>query len=665
MNKDDRNSSSPSESALFGDLAQTMLRKCFACQNSDGGLPETFPNTKSGCWTSSEIYAAVSIHGLEPLCPIGAMDSLENYLSIVCKNHDGRGLPYYQVEDAKGEIVSERIVDSSAAFVMGLSVRRPNSPHLSSMREWLVAVQSKSGGWGIFANEPERVYSTAYAVMALEESGHEGACERGKAFLESLVLERDGRVAWPYRPEVSVASPMMTEVASTAVGIGPGDGRAAGIMEYLVAELEKPSVAEEEEFHTRSGLKLMFAYSPRLVSLSRTLSLIEGQETGRRSRTAPFAENPDRLLALLARHEYRLRGALRPVPELFDERLWHYVEFAWGYGAIETQMKRLGKDLRRRYDEHVDVMSRELTKERVARIAPPPVSETVRSLWEESTLPGDKIASLVSLTEIAVRLARARMLSLVCLDAAWKPKAYKQLSNPSAGCGKIFWGAWGIFKKADSSALPREVESVGKRLRTEIAEMKSGIEEWIQMRNRLVHEMPKSPGERRSAAERFESLVLEAFRHWDSLLDPPLVTLEEIGLPGERSLYRYRTRTWRGAGFSPSSCVLDSYLRLPDRMDMNAVGENGASVPQEVRAVYMGYPELGTRGLIPMFPFVVRMLSLRSSENRFFFCDGIQLEEEGCKQDDPAAVRRFHMSCPGEPESRILLEYAKQENGHF
>jgi hypothetical protein len=76
------------------------------------------------------------------------------------------------------------------------------------------------------------------------------------------------------------------------------------------------------------------------------------------------------------------------------------------------------------------------------------------------------------------------------------------------------------------------------------------------------------------------------------------------------------------------------------------IDRDGGSAPCEVRMVYMGDPKLGADGLVPMFPFAVRMRASASEENRenrFFFCETMEYPENPAGGKDGARTAALRM----------------------
>jgi len=607
-----------------------LLARCFEHQGARGGLPETFPGTRPGCWTSSEVYAAITSLDLVDLCPPDALELLEEYLVEVCERHGGRGLPYYEVLDADGQARSTCMVEASASLCIGLHQRRPGSPLVPSIARWLAESQNATGGWGIASGEPDRTYSTAYAVMALEPLGWSPSeVERGREWLTEAARTGEAGTWWSYRPGLEVPSALMTALAVSALGITPGDRRAPGIVRFLLGQVERGRLVEEDEFPTSRGLKLSFLYAPRLASLAALFALQDRGAGGADSRV-----DLDRCLRALAHYEFRTRQTGRPAVDLADERLWHYIELGWGYGGVRVGLERLGTTVQRRYEEHAAVVSRDLTRRRLLRRAPPPLAAALARCWEQAELPGERLLELISATEATCRLARARQASFCsCSD---RPRSIlPALEKPHPGAGTTLRQLWTSLKKA-RLADPRQRASAASLVEQDRA-LRSLLSRWLGLRNRHAHGGPATAAGRMRAAESWDSLVAEVLCRFDALLEPPFVTLERVGLPGHASGYSYRLRSWRGNEASWESLLLTHDRRVPDHVVVQVQSPDGGRSERTVGCVYTGdLAHGGVDGLLPMSPFVVRLMCDDCGERHFFLLVGGLRRDSGQGELDPS-----------------------------
>ncbi len=611
----------------FDDVVAALLAGGFASQNADGGLPETFAGDRSGCWTSAEILAAVRVHGLEGLCPAGAVERLEAYLVGVCRRHRGRGLPYYEV-CADGEAPTSRpLVEASACLVMALRAGGRPDGVLESVGRWLIEAQAGDGGWGIGPGETPRTYSTAYAVGALDGlEGVEGAGEavaRGRRFIEGLAIDADGERGWPYRPGLTVARPLPTVLALEVLGLGAESEGAGGVGRFLERAVAGRALVEEDEFATRDGLKMSFAYAPRLVCAAAALRLCGEVSFGEGAAVAQVrAGRVDGILRAVALHEHRLRTGGRPVPELPETRLWHFIELAWGYGALRAEFRRRGEAFSARYSEHGVLLGRERGRRRLIGEAMRPVAELARAVWIDAETPSDRLALHLAMTETTCRAVRAQMAAVLMAAGQWAP-VQREAARVRPGAGRTLWG------------LGRAVEGLARRGGDEravrVAEAFAGSREelhrWLGLRNRVAHGLPTGAGDRQRLAEQWDEQALAALGRLAPLFEPPLWSIEEIGLPAGSRGFFYRARAFRGEGAELDERILESERRLPDRIVVQSVGGPGDGRTQEreateLRCLYAGDPAGGADAMLPLGPFAVRALCVSCSEHHVYLLEG-------------------------------------------
>ena len=595
---------------LFDHIVRPLVTRCFGYQNEDGGLPETFRGQPSGGWTSAEVYAAMAGHDLVGLCDPVQLDRLEDWLIGLCERHDGRGLPYYEVRSSSGAVRSRGVVEAGACLLVGLRARRPGHPLLRRLGDWLESIQRPSGGWGIGEDETERVYSTSYALFALMEEGRNAAVARGRAWLDRVALRDLETLSWPFRPGLTEGSALMTALAVHALPLGPEDPQAGPAATFLLRELEKPLLIEEDEFPTGDGRKMSFIYSPRLASTGALLRLCAAPTDHRR-----VDPRLDGALRSLARCEYQLATSGRAASELPDERAWHFLELLWGYSMCRTELRRLGPLAERRYREHAALIRAELAQLRVVRRAAPPLAELAHRLWYEAELPIERLELLSAVTENLCRFVRARTASWLLAGGGDGNLVLQELRRGPAGAERMAFGLWPELKRTRLDLPATQHHEVAQFLREGPAG-RPLLRRLVARRNRYAHRPPTTPASRASLAVEWDAALMDLLGTWPSLVEVPLVTIDEIGHPAHEASFVYRPWLWRGQGSGQRAGLIESLQRLPDHAALPA-SEQGA-VDVAARWVYAGSTGDTADGLIPISPFVIRAACAGCRERHFF-----------------------------------------------
>ncbi len=576
----------------FDDLARAFLARCFGHQTSDGGLPETFPGTPPGYWTSSEVYAAICEFELYDLCPVGAVDALERWLIRGQQTLGGRGLCHYPAGPG-----ARCIVEASAALVIGLRARHVHPEIVASVQAWLLVAQAADGGWGISEGEPGRVYSTAYAIMALDPITHADARRRGSRWLTDCRLP-DG--AWPFRPAVTTSSCTTTQLAASALGMRPADPTSDVVRRHLLQGAEGTSLLEEDEMPTTSGWKMSYSYAPRLVCLGGGLTLSEGR-----------IDDPvlARLLRALATYEVRARRIGRPGVDSSDERLWHYIEFAWGYGLVRSALSRLGGAIQARLADYVALRQTEIDRSTVLDSVAPPLAALVARLWNEDETAAERLTTLSALAETTCRIVRAHAAAELIAFPEHRHLALAAVRESPAGAGHNLWSLTAKLARVSPS----------NPVACELAESRQLLQRWLKRRNDHAHRPASTPAGRSQAVLLWDRDTTEVLRRL-GVLRRGLCTVDEVGLPSGIPVYRYRVRDWIGRGSRVREGYLETFRRLPDRL--GHVSDQAEAVAREVRLVYTGSADGESSPLRLLSPFVFRAACPTCRHQHFFLLDG-------------------------------------------
>lgn len=322
--------------AHLEDHFERLFQRLCELQNPDGGFPETYTgDEESGCWTTAELYALLSINPLSAQRLEVLLEDAERYLLGVLERHGGVGLPYYECPPAgqDGPRSSLPVVDATAAFLTGWTKRHPNEEAVTNtVTEWLrnASADGPGSGWGVRPGDRRpRTYSTANALLALGVD--EGTREHARTFLSWRDPDTG---AWPFRPGVDEPSRLGTAFALEILpmfGIDRPEilDRAES---WLLDRLQEQNFTDEDSFLVEEGYQLSFMYAPRLVALGNLM------RSSNRAMDRPGSSTPDPRLAEVAAHLARYaraaRGMDQPLVDQREERTWHYIDFAAGLANI-------------------------------------------------------------------------------------------------------------------------------------------------------------------------------------------------------------------------------------------------------------------------------------------------------------------------------------------
>lgn len=590
--------------APFDDLARARFGQLFnRHQHTLGGFPETFPGTAPGCWTSAELYAAISVFALDDLIPSDGVRRLEGWLLAQCEAAGGNGLSHYPVQSG-GRLV----VETSAALAIGLRARHKDHPVADRIEGWIASVQAASGGWGIAEGELPRTYSTVYAIDALQFSPFAEAAGRGRAWL-AAVRRPDG--TWPFRPDVAAPAWLPTRLAAYVLAIRPADEGAPSLAEHLLAVGERDDVVEEDEFPTRGGMKMTLAYADRLVCIAGALDLVASHDDARRHR----------VLRALALYEIDVRSSGSQRSWAGGERLWHSLDFAWGYGAIRKRFGAEGPAFFAEFDEVRAEEARRRTVDNFVRVAPSPLAAVAQRAFELSESPSAKIAAHGALVETTARYVRATQLARlppIDLNAA----LVKESLRGPGGAGRNLRtrGACGTGEADAVSVAIKEHGAILSR--------------WLDRRNDAAHRMPSTPLARGAFAARFERDALEvAHTLGAAIAASPLCTVQQVSLPMAGVQYRYRIRRWRGVGEPRDDELVTTSVRLADQLSV--VGPAGG----EAQTVWLDLTG-NVAGLCRLSPLIVRAPCSACRASHFFLLDEVRPAGDG------GAGLSLHLSAP-------------------
>jgi hypothetical protein len=596
----------------FDDIVRQLFELVFSWQHPYGGLPETFEGQPAGGWTSAELYAGVVLGDLEDLCPDGAIERLEGWLCTVCEAHGGCGIPHYPVQRDDGTTASQPVVEATAAFLSALTIRDHREDLQRGCVDWIGGAVHESGAWGIAPGEPERVYSTAYASAALAPFLDQvERVTRARMWLQEQRLEfQNGESGWSYRPGLTEVSPLMTVLAAQELREDDAE-----ITPRVLATLKRvasaTNCAEEDEFACSDGRKMTFTYAPRLTVIGWLLSRL--------------ADSDDRvdakqILATLAATEHALRTTQRPVPEFDSVRAWHFIELAWGYGAIRRAFGRLSREERDWYADIAAALRADRLRRDVVARASAPLSRVCVRVWYESDVASDRLAGLLAATETLARLLRARMAAEL-MASGRHTRVEREIQRVKPGAGRTMWGLWDALSagatQGDCTDFVRQIHAARPFLHT-----------LIDFRNEFAHRAPPTPAGRTRLATDWDGALLSSLELLADLRDRPLVLLEEVGLPQGSASYLYRIRSSSGVGDQHGDEVVALGSRHADRLGED-VGRSDA------RLVYLGMPS-GEGGAVPLLvsPFVVSLRCEGCARSHLF-----ELEGAG-RSDAVGAVRR-------------------------
>jgi len=357
--------------------------------------------------------------------------------------------------------------------------------------------------------------------------------ERFQEDAEALLSWQDPETgAWPFHPGAA-PSRLGTALAVDALqrrGMLSSERRELAVR-WLLDQLMLPSCLEEDSHTVPEGYELEFSYAPRLVPLACVVDWFGSAGEGCQPAVIAMAT---------AHIERRLRISGRPCPELSEVRLWHFIDFAWGHGALLGALDGLPEDARERFDVAFAKARQELVVWVAARELPRPLRPEALRLAQGLRSPASTSGALASHFEQVFHFILVLHLAgMRAMGGRGQELLADHFARRSRGWSDIFRSRRSVKKAMRTAELPLVVAGVDLALEQGLRERqsKAALERLVRLRNGTAHGRPAASA-RVVAARKADWLLWLDVLH--SLHDVQLVTLDRVAHDAVTGRHVYR-----------------------------------------------------------------------------------------------------------------------------